>query len=91
MQPVSLLNAQNVIRTCVVHTQQQQGVTCDTTMYYCGIINGIDGILQKKTVLSCPNISGVDREQCHKQKTKQRVAILWTKCIVFEAKIIVLI
>lgn len=49
MQPVGLLNAQNVIRaSVVVYTQQQQGVKCDTAKYYCGIINGIDGILQNK-------------------------------------------
>lgn len=48
MQPVGLLNAQNVISTRVVHTQQQQRVKCDTTKYYCGIIIAIDGISQKK-------------------------------------------
>lgn len=70
MQPVGLLNAQNVIRASVVYTQQQQGVKCDTTKYYCGIINGINGILQKNGLYH-PNISGVDREQCYKQKPKQ--------------------
>lgn len=55
MQPVGLLNAQNVISARVVHTQQWQRVKRDTTKYHCGIINGTDSVLQKKknwTVIS---------------------------------------